>query len=522
MPHDISIFRTRYNEFKTEINDIQGNNKYPMLFVKLILLNGDIERYTTPDENGNLPKMNQQELNALATKYDELINELTSIANSTDTDPAAVQMRYTVNRYIDIIRNDAAVLKSTNLNNPMDINEILDAGMSSVFELPLDAELTDNSPISVEFNEDELTDGTFIRTGSNNLNTFYKATEVFGLQQMVQQVKPVTLTQGDDIFIGSFLQNTYGFKVGDATLQSPEIKYTVKNFENPTIFKDISDAQAMDYILGVKGRKNNVRLRFDENQPPTLTGFTLDATSDIFAEQPDLDINDLGVISQSFYNFISQQNEADFKNNLKNAGVTDAQATTAWTRLSQLKSKVDADIAFFQNTAPGFTAIRHIRIVQNNEWALHTANNLSATHQGSYFSVFSQIPASEKERVHKEAYRRPSENAPVKLEPVIATQPKAGIAPGDQETVKLSIPPLSNVKRVGNCLSSRYAISYKEGNVTKPGFFTPASFTLILSVPSITISGSDTPKLSILLLSVLYVAVIFSLSILEPSIDVAL
>ena len=475
MPHDISIFVTRYIDFKNEISENPSNDpKYTTLNAKHTQLNTELKRFIIPDKNGNHPKLTQDNLNALILKYTELIDSLTAIINSAGTDDAIKKLRYIALRYIDVIKNDAAILKSANLAEPKDFFEIIDEGRSKIYEIPLDAEITDNSPISVELDTDELTEGTFIKENADKLRTFFLVTEVFGMQAQVQQVKPVTLIQGENVHIGSFVQKSYGFKIGRETLQSKELKYTVRNFENPTLFKSISDAQAMDYILGVKGRKENVILRFDDNPPHILSGFTLGATDEYFSDRPDLDITDLGVISQSFYNYISEETEASFKEKLRNKGISEAQANHAWTRLTLLRNQVHDDLNFFNGINPGFTAVKHIRVVQNNEWQLHTAGTLAAIHQGSYFSVFSQIPAAERQRLDKAAYKRTSDNPQVNHAPIIAEQPKPGIAENDPEAVKLSLPPLSKVNSFRGSLSSRYTISYKDGKALKTGFFTVA------------------------------------------------
>ena len=502
MPFDVSKLKSKLIEFNAEtfryLHDF-NRDKYNNLTTGASLLETELDKYTKVGEDGKFIKLTDEQFNSLLTIYNNFRNALKAAISSEDRDENSVKMSYASKRFLPFVEHDIAILENADLSAPKDLIEIMSEGMSKVLELPEDAEVTDNSAVRIENEEGELEEGRFRSSSQRKLILYYKASEMFGLGDKVQKVEPVMMVQGDNFLRGAFVKDVYGFKGSEADPEAPELELKVKNFENPAVFKDIADAQAMDYIFGVSGRKDSVRLRFSEAPDSVLTGFTLEAGESIFSEDPGLDLKDIGVISEGFYNFIEAQNEADFKERLKKIGATQEEADEAWTRLSRLKDKAEGDMAFFDNNiAAGYTSRGRIRVVKDLEWPVHTTANLAGIHQNGYFSVFSNIPAEAKNRFqnqnivaaqpgnHEQAAQpgnhgqaaQPGNHeqaAPAEHPEVpVAKRPAAGIVRDTRDAVKLTIPYFKKITSYGGALSTRYPVSYKDGEQIKRGFFTSA------------------------------------------------
>ena len=469
MPYDISKLRMNLKDFLTEINYNNKNNDYYLssLFLFGSRLSDALDKYYNLNNDGAMQMLSAEDLADLISKYRSIRGEIAEfIRDRRDTKYAAI--RLLAGHLLPFLEHDISILENADLSVPKSIDRIMAEGMAKVLEVPEDSKVTENCPILVQSDENEMQIGHFKSKNFKKELLFYKSAELLGLKNYVQEIRPVIMLQGEKLHKGIFIRDTYGLKIGDTDPQEPGLNYDLKNFENPRIFKNIADAQALDFILGVNGRQNSIRLRFAPEPSSLLCGITLENDVSLFSENLDLHLSDIGVISQSIYDYISNLDENEFKSNLKNAGATSEAAYYVWKRLTALKNKADADMEFFNDKAPGYTSQGHIRVVKDEEWALHTAANLSEIHKNSYFNTFSSIPRTA--RLHLQENGKAKKSKPANTHPVRAKRPDMGIVENDPDEVKLVIPPLKSILSFGANNNTRYAISYND----KRGFFTPA------------------------------------------------
>ena len=179
-------------------------------------------------------------------------------------------------------------------------------------------------------------------------------------------------------------------------------------------------------------------------------------------------------------------------------GLTQQQILRAWERKEYLVQKVEADREYFAKRPVGETAAGHIRLVPRTQWGAYHMSDLAAKHNRSMFKTVVDMPETVQYALNtldarKEMIRRREENRRRVLD--LPPQPQA--APqGDlpaatvvgnglqqnqapmmevpQDSLKLAIPALSNIKPVGGQMNKRYPVTWMENGEPKKGFFTPA------------------------------------------------
>ena len=510
MPHDVTQFmrvyedekkeldailenapdRERYDEFVKWINEIRVNNEALSALEEndeqMIQNEEPVPGYLIYQKNKEAYRKAIQEADRiLSGAEDPDDNNENLLLEEPDDTP--MKMKAFAREFKSVLENDYALLYTADPLNITSMDDAIAKGRSILHEVEGEIRLSDNeSSIRLEADDsiiDNVTErGTFRKTEDKTELAFYEIAQLCGAGNVVQPVKPVILSDRDKLTGGLFIREVQGFSVKDVREDSPVLSFGVKNFENPAVFRDLADAQALDYICGTRGRgKEHFVIRYSGDEEPLLTGFNL--THGVRAFQPEegadqeLSPEDMGVVSERFYNSLKNTTEAAFLSALKRNGIGDAACSAAWKRRNDLLKKIEDDMEYFRDKAPGYSEAGHIRIVKDEEWENLTVKTLADTHKKSYFSVITEIPEAAKQKLAEKKNGNPAIDlqdeiieAPVPLAKKVSVLPDAE----EDDMVRLAIPELSKIKSVGGALSTRYAVSYKEGNKEHKAFFTAA------------------------------------------------
>ena len=514
MPHDVTQFmrvyedekkeldailenapdRERYDEFVKWINEIRVNNEALSALEEndeqMIQNEEPVPGYISYQKNKEAYRKAIQEADRiLSGAEDPDDNNENLLLEEPDDTP--MKMKAFAREFKSVLENDYALLYTADPLNITSMDDAIAKGRSILHEVEGEIRLSDNeSPIRLEADDsiiDNVTErGTFRKTEDKTELAFYEIAQLCGAGNVVQPVKPVILSDRDKLTGGLFIREVQGFSVKDVREDSPVLSIGVKNFENPAVFRDLADAQALDYICGTRGRgKEHFVIRYSGDEEPLLTGFNL--THGVRAFQPEegadqeLSPEDMGVVSERFYNSLKNTTEAAFLSALKRNGIGDAACSAAWKRRNDLLKKIEDDMEYFRDKAPGYSEAGHIRIVKDEEWENLTVKTLADTHKKSYFSVITEIPEAAKQKLAEKKNGNPAIDlqdeiieAPVPQAKKVSVLPDADLPGAEDDVVRLAIPELSKIKSVGGCLSTRYAVSYKEGNKEHKAFFTAA------------------------------------------------
>ena len=514
MPHDVTQFmmvyedkkkeldailenapnRERYDEFVKWIDEIQKNNKADHVEEdeEQIIQNEE----QAPERSGY--QKNKEAYRKAIEEADRIISGAEDPDDNNENllleepDDTPMKMKAFAREFKSVLENDYALLYTADPLNITSMDDAIAKGRSILHEVEGEIRLSENeSPIRLEADDsiiDNVTErGTFRKTEDKTELAFYEIARLCGAGNVVQPVKPVILSDRDKLTGGLFFKDVQGFSVKEVREDSPVLNFGVKNFENPAVFRDLADAQALDYICGTRGRgKEHFVIRYSGDQEPLLTGFNLTHGGRAFQPEddaaPDIQPEDMGVVSERFYNSLKNTTEAAFLSALKRNGIGDAACNAAWKRRNDLLRKIEDDMEYFRDKAPGYSEAGHIRIVKDEEWENLTVKTLAYAHKKSYFSVITEIPDAAKQKLAEKKNGNPDViepnniiEAPVPLAKKVSVLPDADLPDEEEDDmVRLAIPELSKIKSVGCALSTRYAVSYKEGNKEHKAFFTAA------------------------------------------------
>ena len=513
MPHDVTQFmrvyedkkkeldailenapdRERYDEFVKWINEIRTNNE---------ALSASEEEPIIPNEEQDPAYISYQKNKEAYRKAIQEADRILSGAEDPDDnnenllleepDDTPMKMKAFAREFKSVLENDYALLYTADPLNITSMDDAIAKGRSILHEVEGEIRLSDNeSPIRLEADDsiiDNVTErGTFRKTEDKTELAFYEIARLCGAGNVVQPVKPVILSDRDKLTGGLFFKDVQGFSVKEVREDSPVLNFGVKNFENPAVFRDLADAQALDYICGTRGRgKEHFVIRYSGDEEPLLTGFNL--THGVRAFQPEegadqeLSPEDMGVVSERFYNSLKNTTEAAFLSALKRNGIGDAACSAAWKRRNDLLKKIEDDMEYFKEKAPGYSETGHIRIVKDEEWENLTVKTLADTHKKSYFSVITEIPEAAKQKLAEKKSGNPDViepndiiEAPVPLAKKVSLLPDADLPDGEEDDmVRLAIPELSKIRSLGRAENTRYAISYTDGEQEHKAYFTAA------------------------------------------------
>lgn len=359
-------------------------------------------------------------------------------------------------------------------------------------------------------------DGDFVFPDGANLDrrnvAMSRTAALIGKRELVAEARPMMVIQNGKAVSGTFMAEAYGFNLSNIDANEPVAGFGNQNFDNadPVVMDDLAAAQALDFITGnVDRNPYNFFLRFNPKDGPNarLTGVTLIDNDMSFPEQsldqlpPDRPLRpeDMGVIGEEFYNSLKSLNTFEqFQAAYADCGLTQQQIQRAWERKEYLVQKVEADKEYFAGRSVGETEAGHIRLVPRTQWGAYHMSDLAAKHNRSMFKTVVDMPETVQYALNtldarKEMIRRREENRRRVLD--LPPQPQA--APqGDlpaatvvgnglqqnqapmmevpQDSLKLAIPALSNIKPVGGQMNKRYPVTWMENGEPKKGFFSPA------------------------------------------------
>ena len=335
----------------------------------------------------------------------------------------------------------------------------------------------------------------------------YRMGCLLGKPNLVAEARPMTVIQNGVPVQGTFMANAEGMDVNKLTANSPELKYTIANFENPAVFDDIAAMQVIDYICGnVDRHAGNFILRFEpkDAENAKLVGITLidNDMSLSHVQEESIGLGNyftrarqMGVIGEDTYNALKLMTKEQMEIMLSDCGIDQKDIDFAWERKEYLLNKIEADKEYYADKAPGFTEEGRIRIIPKNEWSNYTLESLARTHHKSQFYQIDDIAKGmdfkakflEQEKQKKASANEmrkalgipvtepaPDKKAPVGI--VVANPalqdnnaPEAGL---QGETIKFVIPNLEKIPHVGNDLNCRYCISYVENGKEHQLFYT--------------------------------------------------
>ncbi len=329
---------------------------------------------------------------------------------------------------------------------------------------------------------------------------FYRMACLFGKSDMVPETKPMTVVINGKKVTGTFMAEAHGVDILKVKDGDEILSYDDKVYDNPAVFDDIAAMQALDYICGNTDRHSgNFFMRFDPKDAKNakLVGLSLIDNDMTFSDAKDddgfesfLQAKDMGVVGYEFYQSMCLMTKEQMHLMLSDCGLSGKEIDMAWDRKEYLRKKIEEDIEYYKDKAPGYTEKGKIRLVKKEEWASYNIKDLANTHRQSQFRYIKGSTESAKggremgiQNKLKENKRNEikklvgipvtekKEDAPIPVGHVVNLE-EANLDERDAE-VKLIIPSLSQVKKMGNVLSTRYLLSYEEDGVTKEVFFTP-------------------------------------------------
>ncbi|MBR0312702.1 MAG: hypothetical protein IJQ98_09980, partial [Oscillospiraceae bacterium] len=330
---------------------------------------------------------------------------------------------------------------------------------------------------------------------------------LLGKKDLVAHARPMMLIKNGVAVSGTFMQTADGVDLTKTTADDPIRGFTEDNFDSPEVFDDIAAMQGLDFICGNLDRHpGNFFMRFNppKSKDGKLSGITLIDNDMSFGDTGPKEKKgysfvmpeEMGVIGEDFVTAMEALTKDQLRAALADCGISEQELDRAWERKEALQAKIAEDRKFFADKAPGYTEKGRLRVVPKAEWSKYSIKTLAKTHEGSQFSAIVDAPnaALHYERRRVQAAQRKQESETVRREalglPPEVKQPAREIPQGRvvgsglaqerdplnvarPDTLKLATPGISKISPVGNCLSQRYPISWKEGGEVHNGFLTP-------------------------------------------------
>ncbi len=351
-------------------------------------------------------------------------------------------------------------------------------------------------------------DSMGIKKGSNidkrNIGA-YRLGCLFGKPGLFAEAKPMTIIRNGKKISGTFMNKVEGVDLTKIKEGDPVTKYKNEAFDNPELYGDIAAAQAIGFIIGnIDMHHGNMLLRFDpaDAENAKLRGFTFidNDTSFVLNSLEKMGDNefvlprDMVAISEETYNKMKSITKPQMESMLLDCGLSGEEIDKAWDRKVRLQNKIEADMQHFDDKEVGVLEAGKIRVIKENEWQNYKLDDLGKVNNKSKFRAFSEGTELIKSCISTEVGKKNDINAknqmrehlgipiPPEAPPI---EPPIGKAIGGgyseirelprQDSVKIVIPSLSNIKHVGGMLSRRYLISFNEDGQSKEFFFTEAT-----------------------------------------------
>ena len=343
---------------------------------------------------------------------------------------------------------------------------------------------------------------------------------LLGKEELVAPARPMLLIQNGVAVSGTFMRKADGVDLTKTNENDPIRSFTDENFDSPEVFDDIAAMQGLDYICGNLDRHpGNFFMRFvpPDSKDGKLAGITLIDNDMSFGDTaPGEKIgnsyvlpNKMGVIGEEFVTAMEALTKEQLRAALSDCGISASELDKAWERKEALQAKIKADLDYFKDKAPGYTEKGRLRVVPKAEWSKYSIKSLAQTHPESQFFAITDAPNAakyyEEQRNEDAKKREESEKLRCEILGLPPEEEKAEPAPkppvprgrivgsglaqepdplnvARPDTLKLATPGISNIRPVGNNLSRRYPISWREGGEVHNGFLTPE---LSLSAESI-------------------------------------
>ena len=345
---------------------------------------------------------------------------------------------------------------------------------------------------------------------------------LLGKPDLTAKSRPMMLIQNGVPVSGTFMQTASGVDLTNTKPDAAILSYTAENFNNPQVFDDIAAMQGLDFICGnIDRHPGNFFMRFDppDSKDGKLVGITLidnDLSFSDASDKPEKRTgskfvlpDEMGVIGEDFYNSMKVMTKETLQAELADCGLSGQEIDWAWARKEALQAKIEADLDYYKDKAPGYVESGRLRVVPNKEWGSYSIERLAALNKENQFATIIRAPKfaysyqeskkmDSKRLAEAEPFRRaalglppeeekaePAPKPPVPKGRIVGSglaQERDPLNVARPDTLKLATPGISNIRPVGNNLSRRYPISWREGGEVHNGFLTPE---LSLSAESI-------------------------------------
>jgi hypothetical protein len=329
---------------------------------------------------------------------------------------------------------------------------------------------------------------------------FYRMACLLGKPDLVAAAKPMTIGVNGQKITGTFMAEAHGVDITKVKDGDEILDYKPEVYDNPDVFDDIAAMQALDFIGGNTDRHmGNLFMRFNpkDAEHAKLVGLTLIDNDMTFSDASEdgrfeglIKARQMGVVGYDFYKQMCLMTREQLHVMLADCGLSNKEIDMAWDRKEYLQKKIEADIEYFKDKAPGYTEKGRIRLVKKEEWSSYKLKDLAETHRESKFRFIHETKRTalvSREMVIQDKLKEEKRNEIKKLVGIPVEEKKADqpIPEGHVVTIepvkldereaeiKLVIPRLTSVKSMGNVLSKRYLLSFEEGDKTKEVFFTP-------------------------------------------------
>ncbi len=335
---------------------------------------------------------------------------------------------------------------------------------------------------------------------------------LLGKKELVAEARPMLLIQNGTAVSGTFMAMAEGVDLAHPKPDDPIQSLTIENMDNPAVFGDIAAMQALDFICGnVDRHPGNFFLRFQPKNGPEakLVGITLIDNDLSFSNAKKgmgskfVVPEDMGVIGEDVYTAMKLiTSEEELRLRLADCGLSDDEIHLAWERKQALEAKIEADKTYFdslQDKEPGYTEPGRIRLVKQEEWRNYKLADLVNNHPESQFKVISDAKAASESLTsqYEETAKRVQDNETkrqwLELPPIQSPEVNLGPAPlgvvtgsgirqepdplnvHREETIKLAVTGYGGARGESGANNTRIPLSWREGNQTRRGYFTPAT-----------------------------------------------
>ena len=469
LQNDLNLYINELSDLMTSSDEV---DKYVKFTSSVFAINAMLKNYYTPDSEGKLPLLDEKMKRELCAEYSKAIKEGTPFLNDEDSGVVGQQMKHIISGMMPQLQVDLETLSNADARKKITLPELISKGRSQAVDIgdrQVNFEETPSINLTIN-NGQEYEEGTFYPHESGT--AVYRMAEFLGKPNLVSETRPVTLIQNGVPVPGTFTSKSY-------KTDTSKLNLTNESYKNPAVYDDIAAIQAILYICGnSQVISDKLNMRFEpQNKEARLTGITLAGTGDAFvntgSEEKEVDLSlqkaGLGVIGEDLYNALRVMTKEQMELALADCKIPSREIDLAWERKEQLLQKIETDKKFYKDKVSGFTESGRIRVVPSEEWEHYSIPGLAANHPGGIFNTIIQTQNEiQEEGPVNEA---PAIEGNVVGNGLVQKQEDNLIADQD-DTVKLVVPDLAHVNHVGNFLSKRYCLSYKDGDKTKEVFYT--------------------------------------------------